>query len=147
MKNGEPKHYEPFIIRYLDDLHDKLKQEGFNLSRSALYLRLLPRRADTREGKLHLKALPIKLSKAQNDLHRQHQDGDFAATTIRNISELACLFGSQTCCYISMDNKARVPIGLTAANKQVQIFFCFHHLNYRLYFSLGTASNAFGLQS
>ena len=38
-------------VKTLDDLHSELKQLGFDLSRSAAYLRLLPRRADSREGK------------------------------------------------------------------------------------------------
>ena len=41
----------------LDDLHKELTDLGFNLSRSAVYLRLLPRRGDSREGKRHVQTV------------------------------------------------------------------------------------------
>ena len=49
-------------VRTLSDLQSKLKNDfGFNLSRSATYLRLMPRRGDNLEAKRHVKTVPVKL--------------------------------------------------------------------------------------
>ena len=105
--------------RTLDDLHDVLQDLGYKLCRSACYLRLQPRRGDTREGKRHLHSVPVKLCRAQNNQHRQHQDAYFAAATINNMRTLASFMGDESVFFLSMDDKARVPIGITAASKQV----------------------------
>ena len=52
----------------LDDLHAALQKEGYVFSRQALYLRLIPRRADSQEGKCHVRTVPVKLCKAKNTL-------------------------------------------------------------------------------
>ena len=49
-------------ITTLDDLNKELLKLGFNISRSATYLRLLPRRQDSIEGKRHVKTVPVKHS-------------------------------------------------------------------------------------
>lgn len=47
-------------VKTLDDLHKALTELGYSLSRSALYLRLIPRNASTREGKRHINTVPVK---------------------------------------------------------------------------------------
>ncbi|GBP03282.1 hypothetical protein EVAR_2690_1 [Eumeta japonica] len=44
----------------LDDLQAELCKEGYAISRSGLYLKLLPRRANTEEGKRHIVTVPVK---------------------------------------------------------------------------------------
>lgn len=53
----------------LDDLTEQLREFNMTLSRSAVYLRLLPRDASTNEGKKHHKSLPVKLLRPQNSAH------------------------------------------------------------------------------
>ncbi|CAF0985564.1 unnamed protein product [Adineta steineri] len=48
---------------------------------------------------------------AQNDLHKKHKDGHFAAVTIR----------------FTKDDKCKIPIGLPAAKKQAPLLM---HLDY-----------------
>ena len=60
-------------VKSLDDLKVALQSEGFNLSRSGIYLHLLPRNSRSREGKRHVKAAPVKLIRAQNDSHAKHE--------------------------------------------------------------------------
>ena len=60
----------------LDDLHAGLLKEGYVRSRQALYLRLIPRRSDTIEGKLHVRTVPVKIRKAQNTLRKKHEDAN-----------------------------------------------------------------------
>ena len=53
-----------------------------------------------------------------NDKHVQHIDGYFCTATIWHLEELASILGPNEVYFISQDDKACVPIGLTAANKQ-----------------------------
>ena len=55
-------------VKTLDDLHSELNHLGFNLSRSATYLRLLPRRSDVREEKRHVQTAKVKLVRPVNSL-------------------------------------------------------------------------------
>ena len=116
-------------IKTLDELTDQLNKDGFNISRSGVYLRLLPRRSASIEGQRHVVTVPVKLIRAQNDHHAQHVDGPFCTATIRYLEELASFLGPQEVCFISQDDKCRVPIGLTAANKQSPLLM---HVEYRV---------------
>lgn len=119
-------------VKTLDDLVDKLHEDyGFNLSRSATYLRLLPRKSNSIEGKRHVNTVPVKLIRASNDLHKQHNDTKFALTTINNIHELASMLGPNEVTYISQDDKAKIPIGLTAVVKQASLLM---HMQYRYFY-------------
>ncbi|CAF5063316.1 unnamed protein product, partial [Rotaria sp. Silwood1] len=92
-------------IKTLDNLSEELENRGFSISRSATYLRLLPRRSNTSE------------------------DSHFAAATVEYLKDLAILFGSKSVFVISQDDKARVPLGLPAAKQQAPILM---HLEYRM---------------
>lgn len=117
-------------IKTLTDLNDALNNDyGFSISRSATYYRLLPRNALGRDGKRHINTVPVRLMKAQKDLHRSHIDTCFASTTIRHLEELASCLGSKVVTFLSQDDKARVPIGITAANAQAPLLM---HLEYRV---------------
>ena len=102
----------------LDDLHAGLLKEGYVRSRQALYLRLIPRRSDTIEGKLHVRTVPVKIRKAQNTLRKKHEDANFCFATKQYMEDIASLFGAENVFVLSVDDKAKVPIGVTAANKQ-----------------------------
>lgn len=91
--------------------------------------RLLPRRADSIEGRRHKDALPIKLIRPQNSLMKDHADGHFATATVRYLKDFATLLGSDVVFFLSQDDKARIPIGLTAARKQAPLMM---HLEYRI---------------
>ncbi|XP_037030801.1 uncharacterized protein LOC119070532 [Bradysia coprophila] len=116
-------------IRTLTELKEKLNDEGFQISRAATYLRLLPRRSNTQEGKRHVTTVPVRLCKTQNDLHAQHTDSSFATISINYLEELASFLGPNQVTFISQDDKARVPIGVTAANKQTPLLM---HVEYRV---------------
>ena len=116
-------------VRNLDDLTEQLKIQGLQISRSAVYTRLLPKRSLSSEGKRHVTTVPVKLIRAQNDLHSKHIDGRFCTATLNHLEEVASLLGPKEVCFISQDDKARVPIGLTAANKQAPLLM---HVEYRV---------------
>lgn len=116
-------------VKSLDELRDALVETGFHISRSATYLRLLPRRSNSIEGKQHVVTVPVRLIKSRNDLHAHHIDTSFAAASINDLLELASLLGPNQCSFISQDDKARVPIGVTAAHKQCPMVM---HVEYRV---------------
>lgn len=116
-------------VKTLDELTEALISSGFTISRSGVYLRLLPRRSDTHEGKRHVNTVPVKLIRAQNDTHKTHSDEKFAKATIAYMEELASVLGPREVCFFSQDDKARVPVGITAANKQAPLLM---HLEYKV---------------
>ncbi|CAF1081493.1 unnamed protein product [Rotaria sordida] len=113
----------------LDDLREKLKQRGYDIKRSTLYDRLLPRRASSKDGRRHVNTAPVRLRRAQNDDHAKHEDGHFSTATIRYIKDLASIFGNNCVFYLSQDDKCKVPLGLPAARIQAPILM---HLDYRV---------------
>lgn len=113
----------------LDDLHDALLKLGFSLSRSATYNRLIPRNLQTLEGKRHIATVPVKLRRAQTDHHKTHPDMHFCTASVRALESLASLLGPKQVFFLSQDDKARVPIGITAVSKQA---FFLMHVEYRV---------------
>lgn len=113
--------------RSLDDLRSELDEAGFGISRSATYLRLLPRRSNSIEGKHHVSTVPVRLKRPEFNLHSNHPDGFFCKASISALEELAsCL--SPSCCFLSQDDKCRVPIGMTACNKKSPLLM---HVEYQ----------------
>ena len=64
----------------------------------------------------------------QND-HAKHVDGEFCTATITHLEELSSILGPKEVCFISQDDKCRVPIGVTAANKRSPLLM---HVEYRI---------------
>ncbi|CAG7725321.1 unnamed protein product [Allacma fusca] len=67
--------------------------------------------------------------RAKNNKRKEHPDAKFAAKTMANLRDVAELFGPANVLVVSQDDKARVPIGLPAENKQVPILMT---LKYRM---------------
>ena len=116
-------------VSTLDDLHTELMKIGFNLSQSGLYLRLLPRRGNTSEGKRHINTVPVKLVRPENSLRKKNEDRIFAKSFIDGMSEVCKLFGPKAALFMSNDDKARIPLGLTAANLQAPLLM---HMEYKV---------------
>ena len=104
--------------KMLDDLRAVLLKEGYILSHAAFYLRLIPRRFDTLEGKRHVHTVPVENRKARNNLRNKHQDANFTFATKQYMKGIASLLGSENVFVLSVDDKAKVPIGVTATTKQ-----------------------------
>lgn len=113
----------------LNELQSKVQEVGLTISRSALYTRLIPKNSRTGEGSRHVVTVPVRLSKPSNDLHKQHPDGKFCTATLKNLESLASMLGPKQCTFLSQDDKARVPIGITAAKEQQSLVM---HVDYRL---------------
>lgn len=74
----------------------------------------------------HLKTISVSIL-AEAVYNKCHMDAAFATATIRHLEELASILGPKQVFFISQDNKAGVPIGLTAANKQAPLLM---HVEY-----------------
>lgn len=71
----------------------------------------------------------VKLSRATNDEHKSHPDGKFCTESIRVIESLASMFGPAQVFFISQDDKACIPVGKTAVEKQAPFLM---HMEYRV---------------
>ncbi|CAG8789540.1 3087_t:CDS:2, partial [Dentiscutata erythropus] len=116
-------------IKTLDQLQEVLTNMNYKLSRSATYFRLISKWHNTNEGRWHVKTVPVKLLKLQNTARRSHIDTRFCAALIRNLKEIVSLLGPKCALVISQDDKAQIPLGLAAANKQAPILM---RLEYRI---------------
>ena len=105
----------------LDELTKQLNDDGFNIHSGGVYLRLIPRRSSSLEGKRHVTTVPIKLIR--------DQDQKLCVSTIKHLEEISSTLVPNEVCFISQYDKARVPIGLTAANKQSPLLM---HVEYRV---------------
>lgn len=116
-------------VTTLDDLCAKLQKIDFKIKRSSVYLRLLPRRGNTAEGKRHVQTVPVKLLRPENNLRKKNQDRMFAKSFVDDMFSIAKLFGPQVVLFLSCDDKAKVPLGLAAANLQAPLIM---HLDYKV---------------
>ena len=95
-----------------------MNYEDCDLKCSSVYLILLPKNSPTLEGKRHAFTAPVKLYKFQNSEHSSHFSTKFARPIIRALEEIAAIFGPEQVTFHSMDDKAKVPIGITGVKKQ-----------------------------
>lgn len=80
-------------VHALLEVTDKLTELGFNISRSATYIRLLSRRADTRQAKRQVVTVPMKLSRPEANHHKARQDQYFSMASIRSLKTVASVHG------------------------------------------------------
>lgn len=113
----------------LDELHALLVEEGFFISRTSTYRRLMPKYSGSLEGKRHVTTVPVRLCRAQTDRHRDHPDQYFCKATANGLEEIASILGPEQVLFISQDDKAKVPIGKTAAKVQAPVLM---HLTYKV---------------
>ncbi len=74
----------------LKQLTEELRRRGINVSRSAVYLRLMPRLLGSPEARRHVNTVPVKLRSHEHYKNagagrgggKQHDDRAFADTTL-----------------------------------------------------------------
>ena len=103
------------FAKTLDDLHSELTGLGFNLNRYATYLRLLAKRSDSRERKRHFQTVKLKLVRPENFLRKKDRNRMFTKSFMDDLFDVCELFGPKSLLVLSIDNKARVKLGLAAA--------------------------------
>ncbi|KAJ8677083.1 hypothetical protein QAD02_012870, partial [Eretmocerus hayati] len=113
----------------LDSAVEILHDMNYEISWSTLYSRMIPRDSTAIEGRRHVKTCPIKLCRARNDHHEGHPDQNFCRASISGLQTVAPILGPEQICIISQYNKAKVPIGRTAAKTQQSILM---HVEYKV---------------
>lgn len=116
-------------IRTLDELHSQLTSLDYKISRSATYYHLMAKNTKTIDGKRHFSTAPVRLARATNDLHHEHEDALFARCSIRHLKELLSFLGPEDVAVVSQDDKARISLGVSAAKVQQPILT---HMEYRV---------------
>ena len=72
---------------------------------------------------------PVKLYKSQNSKYASYPSAKFARASFRSLEELAAILGPAEVTFHSQNDKAKVPIGLTTANKEVLMLM---HMEYQV---------------
>ena len=93
-------------------------KDDYELSRSGLYLRLLPGCGDIEEGKIHIKTIPIKIRHAKNNFRKKHPDANFTFATKEYLKNIVSIFRPDSVLVLSTDDKSQVLIEITAATKE-----------------------------
>ncbi|GBP20877.1 hypothetical protein EVAR_80696_1 [Eumeta japonica] len=113
----------------------RLEEEQSELLKTISDLALFGASAEERRrygqirAKRHVVTVPVKLSRPEADHHKAHQDQYFSVASIRSLETIASVLGPNSVTFLSQDDKARVPIGLTAANKQAPLLM---HVEYKV---------------
>ena len=95
--------------------------ESYVLSHQALYHRLVPRSPDSNEGKRHVRTVPVKIRKTQNNLRNRYKDANFYFATKQCMKDIASLFAAENVFVSSVGDKEKVTIEVTAATKQYSL--------------------------
>ena len=114
----------------LDDLHQELTNLGFRLSHLVIYLRLLPRRGDSREGKRHVQMVPVKLLRPKHSLRKKNIDCMYTKSFFDDMMSISELLGGDAVTFMLNDDKAHFALGLAAAPLQSPILM---HLDYHVH--------------
>ena len=101
----------------------------YHLKHSSVCLHLLPKNSRTIERKRHIHTAPVKLFKSPNSKHAAHVSTQFARSSIKSLEEIATILGPEEVIFHSMDDKAKVPKGITAAKKQTPLLM---HMEYQV---------------
>ena len=120
--HGQRRNEAIRTVKTLDHLTEALNRKGFELKRSSVYLHFLLQNHRTIEGKRHVTTAPVKLYKSQNSKHASQP-------SIRSPEELAAILDPVEMTLHSQDDKTKVSIELTAANKQAPRIM---HTKYRV---------------
>ena len=116
---------EDILIRAITDLAlvgssadsrrcTKLKDLGYNLSQTSVYLRLLSWRKDSLDRKRHKKVPNVRLGELCIAMQMQlakNPDRWFASTTVHHVKELAVLIGRKNVALLGKDDRALIPLG------------------------------------
>ena len=67
-----------------DHLVEELKKRGFEIERTATYLRLIPKKKFKRGQATHVQTVPVKLVRAENNKMEKHEDAQFCFSLVED---------------------------------------------------------------
>uniref|UniRef100_UPI0035900373 uncharacterized protein isoform X2 n=1 Tax=Myxine glutinosa TaxID=7769 RepID=UPI0035900373 len=105
----------------MDQLLEKLLIGGFKICRLESFLRLIPRQGCVANGKEFVSTLPVQLVHDHSHDHASHMDTNFSLAVMSYVKEVCSWFGPKLCSFLSVDDKARVPIEFTATSKDAPL--------------------------
>ena len=105
-------------VKTTDQLQSALDEMGYKLSRTAVYYQLLPKDSRSPDGKKHVRTVPVRLVRPENNLRKKHPDRMFAAESYNCCFKIAETIGPEASVATSFDDKSSVHIGVTAAKRQ-----------------------------
>ena len=71
----------------------------------------------------------VKIRKATNNPRKKHVDVDFTFANKTFLQDITILFGSESVFVVSINNKAKLPLGITVATRQAQLVM---HMEYEV---------------
>ena len=86
-------------------------------------------KSNTIDARRHVNIVPVRLLRPEANLRKKNKDRMFAKSFCDDIKNICPLFGRDIVNYISVDDKAKVAIGLTAAKCQAPILM---HVQYKV---------------
>ena len=89
----------------------------------------MPHRVNTKDGRRHVQIAPVKLLRPETNLRKSNPDRMFAKSFTDDMKNIDEQFGNAAVTYLSFDDKAKVPIGLTAAKAQAPLLM---HVEYKV---------------
>ena len=72
---------------------------------------------------------PLKIRRAKNNIRSNHQDADFTFATKGSFKKITSFFGSDNVLVLSVNDKDKVPIGVTAVKYQTPLLI---HMTYEV---------------
>ena len=77
----------------MDEFVKLVKERGFDVEKTTLYHRLIPRRKNSIAGQRHINTIKVRLAKPQEDDHGNHPSKRFCLAESRMNKQLASLLG------------------------------------------------------
>ena len=66
-------------------------------------------------------SVPVKLLRPECNLRKSNVDRMYARSIVEDTHDIETLFGHDQVTFLSCDDKARIPLGITAVQKQAPI--------------------------
>ena len=98
-----------------------------------IFFRQLPRNARYRDGKRHIKVVPVKLSYIKTNSEIKHVDCHFATSLVKYARELSSLFSDENVIFLSANNKTKMSLVLPVSKKPIAVL---KHLKFRAKFRI-----------
>ncbi|POG78579.1 hypothetical protein GLOIN_2v1766467 [Rhizophagus irregularis DAOM 181602=DAOM 197198] len=108
---------EVIKVRTIKHLREKMEENyGIYMANSTTQNYLQPRHSNTKEAKRHHHPAQIRLAAVGRNEMSDHVDEHYCLASIKGIKSFALAF-SQNVVLISQDDKAKVPLGISAVGK------------------------------
>ena len=76
-----------------------------NNNQTAFFVQVASEKFATKDGKRHVKVVPVKLSRLQSNLRKKHVDSHFAMASVKRARELVSLFSKENVSFLCQDDK------------------------------------------